>query len=158
MLSCSFGVMPRSRKSAVPDRFGRAFPAADALAALPDAMRHEAALLAQEAGLVPPKGSLLGPAPAPHSFPIDPYTSAAPAKTSRQMVAEFMEERLEPCEGAWLPIENIRAALHVFCSDQGQPTPSDISLSRGMIARFGRPAGSGYVKGFSGLAIKGGRS
>ncbi|MGY6709732.1 MAG: hypothetical protein ACXIVF_15540 [Rhizobiaceae bacterium] len=152
----AFGVVPRPRTARVPDRYGRAFPAGDRLAALPDAMRHEAALLAWEAGLDIPPGALAGCRPEPHAIIQENFAGAAPTKSARELLDAFVAERLDEASGAFLPIEQAQAALYTFCHDQGETTPSDRALLNALIRHFGAPPkpARGPIAGFPGLVLR----
>ncbi|MCG6115080.1 MAG: hypothetical protein MEQ84_07760 [Mesorhizobium sp.] len=158
-MSTAFGVMPRPRTPPMPDRFGRAFPDFERLVALPDAMRHEAALLAREAGLDIPPGALAGRRPDPHAIIGEPFIGAEPTKSARQLLEEFLEARIAEEPGAFLPIENAQAAFYTFCHDQGETTPSDRALLNALIRQFGRPPNNrkGPITGFPDITLKGGR-
>ncbi|NMG39830.1 hypothetical protein GRZ55_11300 [Chelativorans sp. ZYF759] len=156
----AFGVIPRPRGPRIPDRFGQAFPDPARLEALPDAMRHEAGLLAREAGLAVPPGALRGKAPQPHALVQESFAGAAPMKTARQLLDEFVTAHVVAAPGAWLPIENVQAALYIFCHDQGETTPSDRALLSTLIRHFGTPSrpSKGAINGFGDIALSGGKS
>jgi hypothetical protein len=143
-MSCAFGTVgkPLSVGIRVADAFGRRFPDPEVLAAMPAAMRREAALLAEDAGLTPPLGALPFAGPVqPHCLPgLEPNAWLdRGVNCHADLLDAYMDERLEDAgDEATLSSLDLRADLEAWCAALGAAVPDRVSLSARMTLRWPR--------------------
>lgn len=142
------------------DYYGESFPGAHELKAMPRAMRKEAALLAAEAGIDAPEGSLPPTTTTPpfrlESEFADKAVAAIPggtpqAVTVRAFAADCLRFR-KPGETGWISCADIHALHRAWCAANGH-VPVESRILGMMLGRRVIRQRRGDANGYRGIAL-----
>ncbi|QKV18736.1 hypothetical protein [Oricola thermophila] len=152
-------VLPEQVGPDAVEAYGRSFPDPETLAAMPRAMRREAALLAAEAGLDAPKGSL------PARTAVLPWRPAGAADNRRRadngesagagLLRAFIADclRFRPAESTgWISCADIHALHCAWCRANGHE-PAESRILGMMIGDRVARERRGHMNGYRGLVL-----
>jgi len=142
-ISCSFGARPSARvRDRIDDTFGRVYPPPSVLRRMPRAMRREAALLADEAGLARPSGAFTGRA-SPVIAAGDTASDAMLRRRGEKLIcapgyvipvdamSAFLADHVTPYRGGSIAAEDLRQRFFAACPDL---IPADNPAARSQAA------------------------